>query len=272
MDEPETQIGDRGTPMTPPGAPLIRPRKASFLSGMRTSFIAGVVVAAPVSITIFIIYWFVTGPMRRLDLFVRNILPAGDSRIETITQAIPGFGVFVAIGALILLGAFAKNFFGRAFIRAGEKFLDTMPIVRNLHRFFKNVFETALQKSARSFKEVGLIEYPRKGLWAMAFVVGDAQGEIRHKLEAGGLPLLGVFIPTVPNPTSGFLIYLPRSDFIPLSMSIEDAAKLVFSMGLVVPEFSAPDDAVRKLEQMAEEAARDRRTLLSRFAGRKTDA
>src|SRR5690606_28424808 len=120
------------------------------------------------------IYWFVTGPMRKLDLFVRNILPAGDSNIETITRAIPGFGVIVAIAGLVVLGAFAKNFVGQTLSRTGEKILDSMPVVRNLHRFFKNVFETALQKSARSFTEVGLIEYPRKGLWAIAFVVGES--------------------------------------------------------------------------------------------------
>ena len=271
MDDPVKEPGENGGAKSALETPLIRPRKTSLLSGFRTSFIAGVVVAAPVSITIYIIYWFVTGPMRKLDLFVRNILPAGDSRIETITQAIPGFGVIVAIFALVLLGTFAKNFFGRALIRAGEKFLDSMPVVRTLYRFFKNVFETALQKSARSFKEVGVIEYPRKGLWAIAFVVGEAQGEIAYRLDHDGGPYVSVFIPTVPNPTSGFLLYLPRADFAPLSMSIEDAAKLVFSMGLVVPEFSAPEDAVRKLEKLAQDAGHERRSILSRFAGRKTD-
>ncbi|MCB2113185.1 MAG: DUF502 domain-containing protein [Parvularculaceae bacterium] len=252
--------------------PLIRPRKPTLLSGLRTSFIAGVVVAAPLAITASIIYWFVSGPMRKLDLFVRNILPAGDSNIETITRAIPGFGVIVAIAGLVVLGAFAKNFVGRSLIRTGEKILDSMPVVRNLHRFFKNVFETALQKSARSFKEVGLVEYPRKGMWAIAFVVGESMGEINHHLAGGKEPFVSVFIPTVPNPTSGFLIYLPRKDLTPLTMSIEDAAKLVFSMGLVVPEFSNPDDAVKKLEKMAEEAAQERRSLLSRFSVRKTGA
>jgi uncharacterized membrane protein len=270
MDEPVNESGAGVGKKPALETPLIRPRKSSLLSGVRTSFIAGIVVAAPVSITIYIIYWFVTGPMRQLDLFVRNILPAGDSRIETITQAIPGFGVLVAIVALVLLGAFAKNFFGRALIRAGEKFLDSMPVIRNLHRFFKNVFETALQKSARSFKEVGLVEYPRKGLWTLAFVIGDAQGEVKYRLA--DRDLVGVFVPTVPNPTSGFLLYVPRADFIALTMSIEDAAKVVFSLGLVVPEFTAPEDAVKKLEQMAEEAAHERRSILSRFAGRKADA
>lgn len=268
MDNPANSSGDGGAAKSPLETPLIRPRKTSVLSGLRTSFIAGVVVAAPLAITAYIIYWFVSGPMRQLDLFVRNILPAGDTRIETITQAIPGFGVIVAIGGLVLLGAFTKNFVGRTFLRAGEKFLDQMPVVRNLHRFFKNVFETALQKSARSFKEVGLVEYPRKGLWAIAFVIGDAQGEVKFKLKEENV--VGVFVPTVPNPTSGFLIYVPRSDFMPLQMSIEDAAKVVFSLGLVVPEFADPDEAVAKLEQLAE-AANEKRSILWRFAGRKSE-
>ena len=270
MDNPANEPHKPAAAEKPIESPLLRPRKTSLLSGLRTSFIAGVVVAAPLAITAYIIYWFVTGPMRNLDLFVRNILPAGDSRIETITNAIPGFGVIVAIAGLVLLGAFTKNFVGRTFIRAGEKFLDQMPVVRNLHRFFKNVFETALQKSARSFKEVGLIEYPRKGVWAIAFIIGDAQGEVNYRHEEKNL--VAVFVPTVPNPTSGFLLYLPRADFMPLTMSVEDAAKVVFSLGLVVPEFSAPEDAVARLEQLAAEAGNEKRGVLWRFAGRKSEA
>ncbi|MEK7266898.1 MAG: DUF502 domain-containing protein [Pseudomonadota bacterium] len=269
MDNPANEQGMPSAPKTPIETPLLRPRKTSLLSGLRTSFIAGVVVAAPLAITAYIIYWFVTGPMRNLDLFVRNILPAGDSRIETITQAIPGFGVLVAIAGLVVLGAFTKNFVGRTLIRTGEKFLDQMPVVRNLHRFFKNVFETALQKSARSFKEVGLIEYPRNGVWALAFVIGEAQGEVRYLLSKENL--VGVFVPTVPNPTSGFLLYVPRADFTPLSMSVEDAAKVVFSLGLVVPDFTAPEDAVTRLEEMASQVANEKRSVLWRFAGRKSE-
>lgn len=263
-----SETEEKSAPKSPMEAPLIRPQKQGLLSGLRSSFIAGVVVAAPMAITVYIVYWFITSPMKQLDGFVRKLLPAGDSRLETITQAIPGFGLIVAIIALVALGAFAKNFFGQTMIRTGEKLLDSMPVIRNLHRFFKNVFETALQKSARSFKEVGLVEYPRKGLWAMAFVVGDASGEVRHRLQGADQNFIGVFVPTVPNPTSGFLIYLPRKDFTPLTMSIEDAAKVVFSLGLVVPEFSAPEEAVKMLEQMAEQAAGDRRSFLQRFGGK----
>jgi uncharacterized membrane protein len=268
-EEPNKGANDAEKPAL--AGPLIRPpQRHRLLSGLRSSFIAGVVVAAPLAITAYIIFWFVSGPMRSLDLFVRNMLPAGDNRLDAITQAIPGFGVIVAILAIIALGALTKNFVGRALIRVGEKFLDRMPVVRNLHRFFKNVFETALQKSARSFKEVGLVEYPRKGVWAIGFVIGDAQGEVNHLHPEKNLK--SVFIPTVPNPTSGFLLYVPRAEFTPLSMSIEDAAKLVFSLGLVVPEFAAPEDAVRKLEKLAEAAAHERRSILSRITDRMTAA
>lgn len=264
MSDPE----DNAAPKGPLEAPLIRPQKTGLLGGLRSSFIAGIVVAAPMAITVYIVYWFITSPMKQLDGFVRKLLPAGDSRLDAITQAIPGFGLIVAVLAILALGAFAKNFFGRAMIRTGEKLLDSMPVVRNLHRFFKNVFETALQKSARSFKEVGLIQYPRQGLWAIAFVVGDAAGEVGHSLRAAGQDFVGVFVPTVPNPTSGFLLYLPRKDITLLKMSIEDAAKVVFSLGLVVPEFTAPEDAVKQLEQMAERAANERRSLLQRLGGK----
>lgn len=263
-----SETEDNAAPKGPLEAPLIRPQKTGLLGGLRSSFIAGIVVAAPMAITAYIVYWFITSPMKQLDGFVRQLLPAGDSRLETITQAIPGFGLIVAVLAILALGAFAKNFFGRAMIRTGEKLLDSMPVIRNLHRFFKNVFETALQKSARSFKEVGLIQYPRQGLWAIAFVVGEAAGEVGHNLSGSGQDFVGVFVPTVPNPTSGFLIYLPRKEITLLKMSIEDAAKVVFSLGLVVPEFTAPEDAVKKLEQLAETAASERRSLLQRFGGK----
>ena len=233
---------------------LIKPQKQGLLANIRSSFLAGIVVIAPMGITAAIVYWFVTGPMTRLDTFVKSILPAGDSNVETITRAIPGAGVLIAIGVIIVIGAFAKNFIGRSLIRIGEDLLDSMPVVRNLYRFFKNVFETALQQSDRSFKEVALVEYPRRGAWVMAFVVGDAKGEVPFKLEDQGEKLTSIFIPTVPNPTSGFLLFVPRQDLRVLDMTVEDAAKVVFSLGLVAPEFVHPDDAIEVLEKAAAEA------------------
>lgn len=234
--------------------PLIKPQKPGLWKIIWSNFLAGVVVVAPIGITVAIVYWFVTGPMSRLDTFVKRWLPAGDNTLDTIIQAIPFFGVAVALIAIVFLGAFARNFVGRAFIRTGEAFLSAVPVVRNLYRFFKNVFETALQQSERSFKEVALVEYPRPGAWVMAFVVGETKGEVRHLLDDQGEQLTSIFIPTVPNPTSGFLLFVPRATLRPLSMTVEEAAKVVFSLGLVMPEFENGEDAVKKLEKLAAEA------------------
>ncbi|MEX0644876.1 MAG: DUF502 domain-containing protein [Parvularculaceae bacterium] len=234
---------------------LIKPTKQSLLSNLRANFIAGIVVAAPIGITAALVYWFLTGPMAKLDAFVKKALPDSGGTLDAITHAIPGLGVLIAFIGIILLGALAKNFIGRAFIKAGEELVSSMPIVRTLHKFFKSVFETALQQSHRSFKEVALVEYPKDNIWVLAFVVGETKGEVRYSLRDKYKDIIGVFIPTVPNPTSGFLLYLPRSQARILTMSVEEAAKSIFSIGLVTPEFIEPDEAVKKLEALAAEAA-----------------
>ena len=236
---------------------LIKPSKQNFFSGLWSSFLAGIVVVAPIGITIALVYWFVTGPMAKLDAFVKQTLPFGDSTIDSIVEFLPGVGVFVAFVAVMVLGALAKNIFGRAFIRVWERLFESVPIVRNVFGFLKNVFQTALQQSERSFKEVALIQYPRPGAWVMAFVIGEAKGEIKVMLDDQGEELTALFVPTVPNPTSGFLLFIPRSDMRVLSMSVEDAAKTVLSLGLVVPEYNSPDDAVKKLEEMAAKAQKE---------------
>jgi uncharacterized membrane protein len=240
---------------------LIKPSRSSVLTNLRNNFFAGIVVTAPIGITAAIVYWFLTGPMSRLDAFVKRAIPDGGSNLETILRAFPFLGVIVAIVVIILIGAFAKNFIGRAFLKAGEELLEALPVVRSLYRFFKNVFETALQQSARSFKEVALVEYPRPGFWAIAFVVGDAKGEISHTLSDVSERMVSVFVPTVPNPTSGFLLFVPRAAMRPLSMTVEDAAKTVFSIGLVTPEFHDPADAIKKLEALAAAAASPKRKV-----------
>lgn len=252
--------------------PLIQPKRQSFLSSLWSNFLAGVVVVAPIGITIWLFYLLFTGPMARLDAFVKRTLPVGDSTLESVLQVLPGVGVFVAFLAIVILGALARNFIGRSFIRAGERLFESVPIVRNVFGFFKNVFETALQQSDRSFKEVALVEYPRKGAWVMAFVVGETKGEVRVRLDDMGEHLTSIFIPTVPNPTSGFLLFVPRKDLRVLKMTVEEAAKVVFSLGLVAPEYADGSEAVRKLETLAEEARKDEKNPLHKrlFGSRKT--
>ena len=231
--------------MTTKGTPGPKIPKPGFFASLRNSFLTGVVIAAPLFITFAVIYWLITGPLNRLDAFVQNQIPQRwlPPFVEEVS-IIPGFGVLIAVIFLILLGILARNFIGRFFINLGERALDSVPVVRNLYSFFKNVFEMALQQSEQSFKEVALIEYPRPGLWTLCFIVTSTKGEVKHHMTDMGEDMTNVFVPTTPNPTSGFLLFVPRSKLRPLEMSVEDGAKMIFSAGLVAPHFdpNAPEE------------------------------
>lgn len=232
--------------------PILRGQKPGFFARLRNNFLTGVVVAAPIGITFWLIWLFITGPVARLDEMVRGLLPSQFTPTQFL-EYLPGFGLIMAMIALILLGAMAKNFIGRSLIGFGERLVDSIPGVRNLYGFFKNVFEMALQQSERSFKEVALIEYPRPGLWALAFVVTRTKGEVSYKLRDTQEEMVSIFVPTTPNPTSGFLLFVPLSEVRILDMTVEDGAKLIFSAGLVTPHYD-PDEYVSQLEEAAQQA------------------
>ncbi len=212
-------------------------KSAGPLASLRNNFFAGVVIAAPLLITAGVMYWLVTGPLAQLDNTVQSYIPDAWLPPRWADLYVPGFGLLVTIVVLTLLGIMARNFIGRFFIRLGENLVDSTPLVRNLYGFFKNVFEMALQQSEQSFKEVAMIEYPREGLWTLCFVVTRTKGEPKHILNDVADDMTNVFVPTTPNPTSGFLLFVPRSKLRMLSMSVEDGAKMIFSAGLVAPDF-----------------------------------
>ena len=133
------------------------------------------------------------------------------------------------------VGALAANLFGRTIVAYGEMMLDRMPVVRGVYRLLKQIFTTIFSKSGSSFKRVGIIEFPRKGLYALVFVSGDPPAEVKDKL-GNGEALMTVFMPNAPNPTTGFVIFMPAKDVTVLDMSIEDGAKMVVSAGLVAPQ------------------------------------
>ena len=149
---------------------------------------------------------------------------------------IRGLGVVVFLLFTTFVGWIAKGFLGRSLIRFGENLVRRMPVVRSIYSGVKQIAETVFAQSDRSFEKACLIEYPRKGIWAIGFISTDAKGEVKYKVKAKS-DLLSVFVPTTPNPTSGFMLFFPRSDVIELDMSIEDAAKLVISAGLVYPPY-----------------------------------
>ena len=150
-----------------------------------------------------------------------------------------GVGVIIFLVFTIVVGWIAKGLIGRSLIRYGESLVDRMPVVRSIYSGIKQISETVFAQTERSFEKACLVQYPRKGIWAIGFISTEAKGEISFRAETGG-KLMSVFVPTTPNPTSGFLLYFPEEDVIELDMSIEDAAKLVISAGLVYPTDKDP--------------------------------
>ena len=210
-----------------------KPVKMGVFARLRAYFLTGLVVAAPISITIYLTWWFVTF----FDVWLKPLVPAVYNPDTYLPFSVPGVGLVFAFIALTFLGALTANLFGRTIVAYGEQMFNRMPVVRNVYRALKQIFETALSQSSSSFQDVGLIEYPRKGLFAIVFVSTDTGGEITEK--SGEPEMLSVFLPTTPNPTSGYLLFVPKRDIILLDMSVEDGAKLVISAGLVSP----PEDS-----------------------------
>jgi len=198
---------------------------------LRNSFLTGLIIVGPIGITIYMVWTFIDF----IDSWVTPYLLKLFPNIPIPVESIPGIGLIVAILGIMIIGAFTANLFGRSLVSYGESLLDRMPVVRNLYRALKQIFETVLSQSGNSFQKVGVIEYPRKGLYAIVFVSTDTRGEIAEKV-ADGERFLSVFLPTTPNPTSGYLLFLPERDITILDMSVEEGAKLVISAGLVVPE------------------------------------
>ena len=199
-----------------------------MLAKLRTYFLAGLVVFAPISITIYLTWLAIDG----VDDLVRGLLPAAYNPENYLPFSIPGIGVVIAFVFLTLLGALAANFLGRSFIRLGEGVVDRMPIVRGIYTTLKQIAETIMAQSSSTFRDVVLVEYPRKGLWALAFVSCPAKGEVQERTEE---ETLNVFLPTTPNPTSGYLLFIPKQDCIFMDMSVDAAIKYIISAGLVAP-------------------------------------
>ncbi|HBY14105.1 hypothetical protein pfor_33c2905 [Rhodobacteraceae bacterium SB2] len=210
-----------------------------FISGFRNSFLTGVVVIAPVGLTVWLV-WTVIG---WVDGFVLPFVPS-QYQPEELLKAILGEDVRVNIRGLgvvfflvftTFIGWIAKGLLGRTFIRSAENLVNRMPVVRSVYSGVKQIAETVFAQADRSFEKACLIEYPRRGIWAIGFISTAAKGEV-SKRAGSGQKMQSIFVPTTPNPTSGFLLFFPAEDVIELDMSVEDAAKLVISAGLVYPE------------------------------------
>lgn len=203
------------------------------MTRLRNYFLTGFIVTAPLAITAYLAWSFVGW----VDSWVKPYIPARYNPDSYLPFAVPGFGLIVALVLITLVGFLTANIIGRTIVSYGEYFLGRMPLVRSVYRGLKQILETVLSQQSETFKKVGLIEYPRKGLWALVFLATETRGEVQAKVDDDVGQTVAVFLPTTPNPTSGFLLFVPKQDLIELAMSVEDGAKLVISAGLVSPEY-----------------------------------
>ena len=233
--------------------------RTPWYSGLRNSFLTGIVVIAPVGLTVWLI-WTVIG---WVDGFVLPFVPDSYQPEALIKRVlgpetevnIRGLGVIFFLFFTTLIGWLAKGLIGRSMIRYGETLVHRMPVVRSIYSGVKQIAETVFAQQERSFEKACMIQYPRRGIWAIGFISTVARGEVAERAGDGD-QLISVFVPTTPNPTSGFLLFFPKSDIIELDMSIEDAAKLVISAGLVYPPSQLGDapDAVQIKDEKHESA------------------
>jgi len=247
--------------MVEDGDPAPQRRFRPF-AGFRNNFLAGLVIVIPIAITIWLIWTFVGW----IDSWVMPFVPGayhpdalisrwfGDSEWfvrlfgEDFHVNVRGIGVVFFLIFTSLVGWVAKGVIGRSLMSWGERMVARVPIVRSLYNGVKQIAETIFAQQDSKFDKACLVEYPRKGIWAIAFISTTAKGEIDSSIEVDE-PIISVFLPTTPNPTSGFLLFVPRHSVVELDMSVEDAAKLVISAGLVYPN---GNDAKEAAESLAE--------------------
>jgi uncharacterized membrane protein len=197
------------------------------LKKLRNYFISGLLFWIPLGLSIVVIKFF-------LEL-INNIIPPQylPETIFNLDKTIPGSGIILVLLIIIITGALVSNFIGRKVINSWDRFLSKIPGFRGIYKAIKKLSDTVLSSSGDSFKKAVLVEYPRRGMWTIAFQTGEYHGEVEKII---GEDIINIYVPTTPNPTSGFFIMMPKKDVIELNMSVDDAFKLIISTGVVSPE------------------------------------
>ncbi len=204
------------------------------MSHIKKYLIAGVLVWLPIVVTLMVVNFLIGFFDRSLLLLPAHLHPE-----ELLGFYIPGFGVILSFFLILITGILVANFFGRYIYNLWEKFLAKIPLVRSIYKAVKQISESIFGSNGQTFKKAFLIQYPRKGLWTLAFQTSKNQGEAQHKTQ---LPdVINLFVPTTPNPTSGFFIMTSIHDLVELDMSVDQALKMVISGGVVVPPWQETD-------------------------------
>lgn len=211
----------------------------SFGARLRGYLLAGILVTAPISITIYLTWTF----LAFVDSRVTKLLPGGWYNMLYGGTTVPGLGLVLSLLFFIVVGWFATNFLGRLFIRLAEYIVDRVPVIRTIYGAIKQIFETIMATQSQAFREVVMLEYPRRGVWSIGFVTGKSEGEVQRTTEE---ETINIFVPTTPNPTSGYLLFVPKKELRYLNMSVEEGVKLVVSAGIITPPDRAAESEGKK--------------------------
>jgi len=225
---------------------ILPPKKQPKVFGfvrLRRYFFTGLVITAPAAIAIWATLWFVSS----FDGLVKPWLPAYYNPDTYLPIKVPGFGFVFALLFMTVVGALATNFVGRYFIGLWDNLLNHTPVVRSIYKSSKQIFETIFSEKGSSFRNVCLVEWPRKGVWSLAFVSREIDGS-DVGLESGRA-MYSIYVSTTPNPTGGYVFFADKKDVRILDMSVEDGLKTIISMGLVFPEKGLSKETVKKLSR-----------------------
>lgn len=203
------------------------------MAAVRKWLLAGLLVIVPVGITVWVLEWIISSLDKTLLILPRDWQPD-----QLLGVHIPGFGVLLALAILLVVGATASNFFGRKLVNWWHALLHRIPVVRSIYSGVKQVSDTLFSESGNAFRTAVLVQWPREGVWTIAFVTGVPGGDAANHLPG---EYLSVYVPTTPNPTGGYFVMLKKSDCIELKMSVDEALKYIVSMGVVVPAPALPN-------------------------------
>lgn len=244
-EEPEPVMNQ---PPLPPPETTAR-HHHTFGAGIRTWFLTGLIVAGPLALTAWIVWWFIS----LIDGWVKPLVPASLWPDYYLPMHLPGVGVLLAFLGLTMLGFLTANLAGRSLLKLGERILDRMPVVRSIYKSLKQIFETVFSQSGTGFRRVGLVQYPQPGMWSIVFISSPPSPVVADNLPA--VEHISVFLPCTPNPTTGFYFYLPASEVVEVPLTPDEAAKLIMSAGLIQPENQ------QRLAELADAARQGRRGL-----------
>ena len=235
-----------------PSPPRRKPRNR-VVERLRAYFFAGILVTGPLALTLYLTWLFI----HFIDSSVSLLFPDRYNPAHYLPFNIPGLGLVFSVIVLTLIGAATAGYVGRLFLRISERILARMPVIRGVYGAMKQIFETVLAKQSNTFREAVLIEFPRRGMWTIAFITARTEGEVQ---DLAGPDAVSVYVPTTPNPTSGYLVFVPRRELVVLSMTVEEAIKMVISGGIVTP----PDRRVTAVPSEAGEVLLTRSGRASR--------